>query len=109
MDPLMAKLDSYRCDEPQCGKERTRDSNRWYVLFAQPTTDGCILAVHEWNEISAASEGASHACGEEHATAMFQRWLQTGQLLPPSSRPISKSEKSAESVDSPAPTGKEEA
>jgi len=95
VDPLMAKLDSFRCDEPQCGKERTRDSNRWFVLtpFAQRSLGADFppaLTVSEWDEDRAAEEDARHACGEEHALAMFQRWLQTKSLLPPSSRLLTK-------------------
>lgn len=84
----MAKLDSYRCDEPQCGKSRVKDSNRWWVLRPILGETSLLMLMH-WDERQAVMDDAFHACGEEHALAMTQRWLQSGCLLPPSSRPVS--------------------
>lgn len=111
MDPVKL-TNPYRCNS--CGKDRANDTNHWLLLFSRyPVSqdDGkpFVVFIESWTERRARAASAVHACGLECALKLAERWLTAHSFEPPSSRPVSKSAPSAESADSPVPTGKEEA
>ena len=97
----MAKVDTFRCDLEGCGMVRERDANHWWIL--RPSPDGgdvTGLLILKWTPLIAAAGDVKHACGQEHAAQLAQRWMTTGSLEAPSARPISQ--------PPPLPTNKEE-
>jgi len=100
----------YRCD--QCGKLRENDVNRWWMLFARypvspESGDVHWFRMEPWTARRAKVHSAVHACGEDCALKLVQRWLQAFSFAPPSARPISAGS-APSAVKSDPSTGKEE-
>lgn len=82
------KLDQpYKCDV--CAKMRESDANRWWLLWM--VTEGIPpagLLLGAWDPVLAEREDVKHACGEDCAQKLVQRWMQTSSFEAPSSRPV---------------------
>jgi hypothetical protein len=75
----------YICDV--CQKRRDSDVNHWFVLRVAYAQSGQsqgtelldipapYLEIRSWERNAAESEGAAHACGQEHLQVLIARWL----------------------------------
>ena len=64
----------YKCNV--CGKQRTSDTNHWFVLTASLGH----MSISVWNDGRAEMENVAHSCGQEHTQVLVARWLDHGSF-----------------------------
>lgn len=72
----MTKLENppYKCNV--CDIPRERDVNHWFVLVTNRALTA--VTIYRWQPQYAAMEGAAHACGRDHSSILFARWMDHG-------------------------------
>lgn len=74
---------TYYCSVTGCGKHRDGDVNHWLVLFAEKLGSSSRFVAHLWNAETADHDGAVYACGYDHASILFARWMSQKNFVDP--------------------------
>lgn len=63
-----------------CGKQRSKDTNRWWLVWRADAQYGVTFCVIAWDEAVAKMDHIYHACGQACAQKLFERWLTSESL-----------------------------
>jgi hypothetical protein len=66
------KVETFKCDE--CGKSRDKDSNHWYMIFADQR-DAKNIEIRRFDVRQEASRVWDHICGQECLHKAIDRLL----------------------------------
>ena len=74
-------------NRPTCSacKAEKRETNHWYLIFADEVEGIQMFAVSEWDDAEA-NKASACSCGETCTHTLLSRWLATRTLSAPSTR-----------------------
>lgn len=61
---------TYKCDAEGCTRRYDKDANHWLAI-----TGTQVFNCTRFNNVAEKLEGTKHACGFDHASQIFAKWL----------------------------------